>query len=340
MKCIDGAVLLLAVPGSGKTTVLVTRLGYMVHCAGIKPENILTMTYTKSATEEMRARFASLYGDEYAGEMKFCTINSLSNQIIQYYSSSGYGKRKPFDVADEQTTAMIIGRMYKQVNDDYATDSVIKEIKTAITYIKNMMLTDEEIAETDFGINNMSQIYFRYCETLEANGLMDYDDQMRFALRVLRRYPKILELYQERYRYICVDEAQDTSKLQHEIIKLLASKYGNIFMVGDEDQSIYGFRAAYPDALLNFQSDYSNAKVLLMEHNYRSTGEIVNTANSFIARNKLRHPKIIRPTNGNGGPIRVVYASNRRAQYLYLFELAKNAKESLCCFAIMKVRCH
>lgn len=320
---IDGAVLLLAVPGSGKTTVLVTRLGYMVCCKSIAPQNIMTMTYTVAATVEMKQRFAAMFGPKYASDMEFCTINSLSSQIIKCYANS-HGRRQPFPVIENDAAARLVGQIYQQINGEYPTESTIKDIRTGITYIKNMMLSEDEIDKVDVGVNHIAKIYREYCDCLRQAQLMDFDDQMGYALTILKNYPTILDHFQERYRYICVDESQDTSKIQHEIIKLLAKKYGNLFMVGDEDQSIYGFRAAYPQALLNYQSDYPNAKILLMEKNYRSTQDIVAAANVFVAKNRFRYEKKMIPTRSSGKPIQRIYTANRIAQYKYLFQLARS----------------
>ncbi|MDU7336711.1 MAG: ATP-dependent helicase [Clostridium sp.] len=326
VQTVDGAILLLAVPGSGKTTVLITRLGYMVCCLGIAPERILTTTYTVASTNEMRQRFGSLFGEGFQRSMEFRTINGLSAKIIDYYNRNN-GKGQPFQLLDEDVVlAQLVGQIYQTRNNDYATESIIKDIRTSITYIKNMMLSEEEIENFDFGIPHMPEIYKQYCTELRSNKQMDYDDQMIYALRILERYPSILAYFQDQYRYICVDESQDTSKIQHKIIQLLANRHGNLFMVGDEDQSIYGFRAAYPDALLNFSNDYPNAKIMLLENNYRSTNEIVSVANAFVSKNRYRHNKSIVPTRGSGVPIQVIDAVDRVTQYQYLFTLAENCE--------------
>jgi len=324
VQTVDGAILLLAVPGSGKTTVLVTRLGYMVYCRNIEPGSILTMTYTVAATKEMQQRFGSSFGSQYADALEFRTINGLSAKIIDYYSRN-YGKRQPFDLQDNDgELSRLVGQIYQKTNNEYATESTIKDIRTGITYIKNMMLGKEEIDQLDVGVQQMPEIYQQYCTELKRKGLMDYDDQMSYALTILNSYPAVLDYFQEKYRYICVDESQDTSKIQHAIIHLLAQKYGNIFMVGDEDQSIYGFRAAYPNALMSFEHDYPNAKVLLIEQNYRSTNEIVAAANAFVSKNRFRHEKKIVPTRGTGQQVHVIDAVDRAAQHKYLFAVAQN----------------
>ena len=326
VRAVDGAVLLLAVPGSGKTTVLVTRLGYMLYCCGIQPGNILTMTYTVAATEDMKKRFASRFGPEYANRLEFRTINGVSAKIIQYYSEN-HSSREAFALLnDEGELNRIVRQIYQNVNEEYAEASVVKDIRTAITFIKNMMLTDEEIAKLDSGVDRLPEIYRRYQSELRRRRAMDYDDQMRYAKQILETCPPVLDYFQEKYRYLCVDEAQDTSKIQHAIIKILAQKSGNLFMVGDEDQSIYGFRAAWPDALMRFEEDHPGARVLLMEHNYRSAEEIVAAANAFVTGNRFRREKTIRATQGSGEPVHIVTAADREAQYRYLFHTAKTCK--------------
>ena len=320
-RTVDGPVLLLAVPGSGKTTILVTRLGYMVYCYGIAPENILTMTYTVAATGDMKRRFASLFGSEYADRLEFRTINGVSSKIIRYYSE--YYRRQAFRLLDNDAELTeLVRNIYQSVNEEYAEIGTVKDIRSAITFIKNMMLTDEEIDSMETGIENLPEIYRRYQEELVRRRAMDFDDQMCYAKRILETCPPVLEYFQERCRYICVDEAQDTSKIQHAIIRLLARRYGNLFLVGDEDQSVYGFRAAWPDALMNFERDYPGARVLFMERNYRSTNEIIGVANAFISGNRFRRRKTILPVRGSGLPVEMIDAVSRQSQFEYLLRAA------------------
>ena len=242
---VEGPVLLLAVPGSGKTTVLVARLGYMVQCCGIPPEQILTMTYTVAATREMRARFAARFGQGPAARMAFRTINGLSAVVLQYYSRR-YGRQQPRLVTDEGELTRLLTQLYMSVSSDYPTESTLKELRTVITYIKNSLLDEEGVAALETGLPDLPALYRRYQAELKRRGWMDYDDQMVYALQILRAAPPVRAYFQQRYRYLCVDEAQDTSRIQHEIIRLLAGEHRNLFLVGDEDQSIYGFRAAWP----------------------------------------------------------------------------------------------
>lgn len=327
VQTVNGPVLLLAVPGSGKTTVLVARLGYMIYCQGINPTGILTLTYTVAATNDMRERFSRLFGEELGSKLEFKTINSICSGIIKYYGCK-IGK-EPFVLeSDEKVLLRIISLIYPKYEKEYPTESDLKGIKTYITYIKNMMLTDEEIRalEKEAGCH-LLDIYKNYCEELKNRKCMDYDDQMIYAYRLLKSAPWLLDYYQNLYPYICVDEAQDTSKIQHEIIALLASKNENLFMVGDEDQSIYGFRAAYPEALLSFEKNHKGAKVLLMEDNYRSNANIVAAADRFIQKNTFRHEKHMKATKMAGSEIKGILLESRVAQYVYLLRMAGDCKE-------------
>lgn len=318
-----GPVLLLAVPGSGKTTVLVTRLGYMIYCKNIPPERILTVTYTVAATKDMSERFAVRFGEDMAKRLEFRTINGICARIIQYYGRR-IGKT-PFElVKDEKATTGMLIRICQDHGMGYPTESDLKNVRTLITYIKNMMLNEEELQkleeESDIRI---AGIYREYCRQMREQKLMDYDDQMLYAYNILRKDPGVLAYFQNRYPYICVDEAQDTSKIQHAIIALLAAGTGNLFMVGDEDQSIYGFRAAYPEALLSFEKKHPGAKVLLMEENFRSNAKIVEAADKFIQKNTLRHEKHMRAAREAGADIREISLKSRKAQYVYLMKAAQ-----------------
>lgn len=325
-KSVEGPVLLLAVPGSGKTTVLVARLGYMIAVCGINPSNILTLTYTVSSTKDMGDRFTRLFGDALGAQVEFRTINGVCAKIIQQY---GYKiEKEPFElITDEKRSGKILSDIFYGETGEYPTESDIKAVKTLISYCKNMMISDDEIEE--IGLRErlpLLVIYNKYNDYLKENRLMDYDDQMRYALNILKKDIELLTSLQDKYKYICVDEAQDTSKIQHKIINLLASKNENLFMVGDEDQSIYGFRAAYPEALLDFEKNHTNAKVLVMNQNYRSNAKIVEAADSFIQSNMQRHAKTMLATKSAESDIYYIQMSSRSSQYNYLTKVARNHK--------------
>lgn len=322
----EGPVLLLAVPGSGKTTVLVTRLGYMIFEKKIPPTNILTLTYTVAATNDMRERFIQLFGE--TGNMpEFRTINSLCAGIIKFYGRK-IGKEAYRLENDEKILLGIISSLYQKYENAYPTESDLKNIKTYFTYIKNKMLSEEEIRDLEKEADcHLLSLYQGYCEELKNRSCMDYDDQMVYAYKLLKLVPWMKEHYQNLYPYICVDEAQDTSRIQHEIIRLLAEKSRNLFMVGDEDQSIYGFRAAYPKALLTFEKEYRDARVLYMEENFRSNANIVKAADEFIKKNTFRHPKNMKAVKEAGSKIEVIPLKNRKEQFLFLKMVAEGCRE-------------
>ena len=317
----DGHVLLLAVPGSGKTVSLVTRIGYMIMCCGIDPSSILTLTYTVAAANDMRQRYARLFGAAQASRLEFRTINGICSKIIQK-AAERYGK-EPFRlISDEKETAPLLASIYRDIEGRTATEGDIKSLRSYIAYIKNMMLdTEEERSFDEKNEYSIAAVRKAYDKALRAAGCMDYDDQMRYALNMLKADQGLLKYYHNMYRYICVDEAQDTSKIQHEIIRLLAEGSGNLFMVGDEDQSIYGFRAAWPEALLEFSRQYEDASLLLMETNYRSSVDIVEAADAFIAKNAKRHAKHMKAASDRREPIEAIRVSGR-SQYELIADIA------------------
>lgn len=323
LQAVEGSNLLLAVPGSGKTTVLVARLGHMVLNKNIQPESILAITYNNSAADEMKERFGSMFGKGIGARIDFRTINSLSLMVYTDHCRK-VGEPKKCHI-EEWERKKLIKSIFKDHYGKYASENDLQELSSAITYIKNMMLAEEQILEIDADYPHLNEMYNAYQAALGKQWQMDFDDQMVFALRILREDSEALALLQERYKYICVDEAQDTSKIQHEIIRILAQG-NNLFMVGDEDQSIYGFRAAYPKALLNFRYDYLNPYILRMERNYRSTTQIVEKAQAFISQNKGRYEKNMTAERGDGDEVELVNVSSREAQYMHLLDVAKSAK--------------
>jgi len=323
---INGATLLLAVPGSGKTSVIIGRVGYMVKCMNIAPESILTLTFTRAAANEMKERYIRKFHlDELEIVPDFSTINSFCYKILRRCEKV-YGVVLPEMVSDRMK---IVRDVLLNMTNEFPQESTIRNADQIISYIKNMMLdkdSNKELKSPDFKVPDM---YNRYTEMMSEKNFMDYDDQLILAYEFLNRFPELLEKIQNHYKYINVDEAQDTSYIQHEIINLLASRNQNIFMVGDEDQSIYMFRGAYPDALLNFQRVYLNAEVLYMESNFRSTVAIVNAANDFIKQNKDRHDKNMFTKNEQGNSIQVSYVPDVSEQFDYLLRVMQKKQGSI-----------
>ena len=320
LLAVEGSNLLLAVPGSGKTTVLVERLGHMVINKNIQPQSILAITYNTAAAEEMESRFSSQFGEIYGKKIDFRTINSLALKVYRDYCRKT--NRPMRELIQDDDRRRLLGEIFKQHNGEYAAENDVLELSSAVTYIKNMMLSDEQISEIESEYPHLSAMYQSYQNSLKEKNQMDFDDQMVFALWILQNDDEIVSILRERYKYICVDEAQDTSKIQHEIIKIIAQG-NNLFMVGDEDQSIYGFRAAYPKALLNFRYDYLNPYILRMERNYRSTTQIVDKAQSFISQNKGRYEKNMIAERGDGEAVTFEQVESREMQYMRLLEIAK-----------------
>ena len=323
VRAVDGPVLLLAVPGSGKTTVLLHRLSYLVTACGVPPEQILTVTYTVAATRELAARCAALLGPELAGRMAFRTINGLSARILRLYERTR-GRRAFQLVTDERVLSALVADLARESSGAWVAEDTIRALRTAITYRKNMLRRAEHDPDETVGGIAVGPLFDRYCAALRERGWMDYDDQLVYALRILRRCPDLLARIRERYRWLCVDEAQDTSRIQHEIVRLLAAPRGDLFMVGDEDQSIYGFRAAWPQALLSFERVWPGARVLELGTNRRSTRPIVAAA--FIRQNEDRRDKHMTAARGDGPPIRALWVRDRAEQYRRVAELARTCR--------------
>ena len=321
MRVVKGPALLLAVPGSGKTTTLIARIGYMIHCNRISPDKILVLTYTNAATNDMRERYISIFGSD--APIRFQTINSFCNGVLRDFELN-HQIRIPRLMED---TNQLVTKLYQEVYHEYPSEGELSETKQTIAYIKNMQLPEDEIGRLKVGEHTAIPLFSAYQNYMRKNGRMDFDDQILLTQKLFQANENILRKWQDTYPYILVDEAQDTSKCQHEVIRMIASKYQNIFMVGDEDQSIYGFRAAYPQALLEFESQYTDARVLLLEQNYRSTPQIVKTAKGFIEKNKKRKQKEMFTERPDGPEVRFVSFDNRHKQYGYLLNQLRQSKE-------------
>jgi len=320
VKTVDGPVLLLAVPGSGKTTVIVARTGYMTLAKGISPKKILCLTYTTAAAKEMKVRFANKFQCEDDVIPHFSTIHSFCVKVIRY-AVEHMGVRVPML---QPKNEVAVRDIYIQSYGLYPQETTIKSFVREIGYIKNKMLRPEEFEDKAVEGIPVKDFYYKYLQYMQEHNWMDFDDQLGIAYQLLcDNHNNILGIFQEQFRYICIDESQDTSLIQHKIIQLLASRYKNIFMVGDDDQSIYGFRAACPSELLNFSQTYPGAKILTMGTNYRSATRIVTAANSFIKQNKARYKKEMVPFKDSEGVVETVYRMTDDSQYEYLLDAVK-----------------
>ena len=289
VKCIDGPLLVLAGAGSGKTRVLTTRIAYMIQ-NGIDYDNILAITFTNKAAGEMKERIYKLIGFS-ARSMQISTFHSFGLRLIkENYEYLGYDKN--FLVFDSDDSLTIVKKILKEMNLDPDKFNP-RAIRNKISSLKNDLITPSEFKNKAFlEIEKIiAVVYEKYQDTLIKNNSLDFDDLLILPIKLFTKRKDILDSYQEKFKYILIDEYQDTNEAQYKLTKLLASKYKNICCVGDSDQAIYGFRCANYKNILNFEKDYKDAIVINLEENYRSTKTILNAANSVIRNNKNRKEK-------------------------------------------------
>ena len=296
----DGPLLILAGAGSGKTRVLTHRIAYLIEERNVNPWNILAITFTNKAAGEMRERVDSLVG--FGSESIWVsTFHSMCVRILRrFIDRLGYDNRFTIYDTDDQKTLM------KEVCKKVAIDTkVFKErsLMSAISSAKNELILPDEFELNvggDFAKLKIAKVYREYEAQLKANNALDFDDLLVKTVQLLQTQPDVLENYQERFRYTMVDEYQDTNTVQFQLVRLLAGKYRNLCVVGDDDQSIYKFRGANIRNILDFEHEFSDACVIKLEQNYRSTGNILNAANRVIANNKGRKEKTLWTANGEG----------------------------------------
>lgn len=299
----EGPLLILAGAGSGKTRVLTHRIAYLIEEKGVNPWNILAITFTNKAAGEMRERVDRLVG--FGSESIWVsTFHSMCVRILRrHISLLGYDTNFTIYDADDQKTLM------KDVCKLLQIDTKIykeRAFLAAVSHAKNELVTPEEFrlnAGGDFSQRKIAEVYEEYEKQLKANNALDFDDLLIKTVQLFQTQADVLEYYQERFRYIMVDEYQDTNTVQFELVRLLASKYRNLCVVGDDDQSIYKFRGANIKNILNFEQYFEDAKVIKLEQNYRSTSNILNAANAVIRNNAGRKDKTLWTDNGDGEKI-------------------------------------
>ncbi len=314
-----GQTLLLAVPGSGKTTVIICRIAYLLMVEKIDPGEILTLTFSRMGARDLKQRYQKLFGAAQAEALQFSTIHSFSLSVIRYYERCFH--RRVYGVLGNVTP--VVRDLYRKIFDSFPGEIELREIIQQIGYCKNMLLTVKEIEKLPAMEIDFMKLYKAYEAYKLEQSLMDFDDILKYAWGLLRKYPELLLFFREKYPYIHLDEAQDTSRIQFELLELLTGKTGNLFMVGDEDQSIYGFRGAFPQSLLSFKETWAQGEVLLMETNYRSTRYIVDKTNAFIKLNSERYTKEMKTPNANGLPIVREWVKSNEAQYHLIIEAIK-----------------
>lgn len=321
---IEGPCLVIAGAGSGKTKVLTTRIANLIE-QGIPSSNILAITFTNKAAKEMRDRLEKIVPDNYAF---VGTFHSLGVRIIRE-NAVFLGLDRTFSIIDSDDCLTIIKKILKDMGKD-PKQNPPSYIRNKISSIKNDMLTDDDI-ERLFKIPQdklAKDVYYEYCDILKKNNSVDFDDLLRLPVKLFTEHKDILEHYQDKYKYILIDEYQDTNEVQYKLSKLLARKHKNIFIVGDPDQSIYMFRGANFRNILNFEKDYKDAKVIPLEENYRSTKNILDTANSVIKNNKERKEKTLWSNNGDGAKTKYFRAYDGKHEIQLVLDEIKRLTES------------
>jgi len=320
---VDGPCLVLAGAGSGKTKVLTTRIARLIDC-GIPSYNILAITFTNKAAKEMKDRLERIVPGNYAF---VGTFHSLGVRILRE-NASVLGYDKNYSIIDSDDALSIIKKIMKE-KTYISKDITPSYVRNKISSIKNDMLSDNEI-DNYFSSGNDSivkDIYYEYQAILRKNNSVDFDDLLLLPVKLFMEHKDVLESYQDKYKYILVDEYQDTNEVQYKLSKLLASKYKNIFVVGDPDQSIYMFRGANFRNILNFERDYKNAKVIPLEENYRSTNNILEAANSVIKNNKERKEKNLWSNKGEGKKIKYLRAYDGKHEIQLVLDEIKRIKD-------------
>lgn len=335
----DGNTLLLAVPGSGKTTVTVLRVGYLILCENVKPEKILCITFSKASAVEMETRFHEIFGKQH--QPKFCTIHSLCNSVL-FYAQKKYGIHVP---VLEPNADKCIRNALQKLGPNPPTRFLVRTMQGCMTAAKNKLMNEKEMARLDdttlrycYGID-FPTFFHHYEEYKKQNDVMDFDDQIDLAADLLYNDSRILNHFRSKYQYICIDEIQDTSRLQFEVIDAISDK-ANLFMVGDDDQSIYGFRGAEPQNILHFTDDYEGGDILHMDTNYRSQRDIITAAAHFISMNKERYKKDFVGAKDEQGFIIVTEKPNEDAFYDTMLDRIRDAgrgNESLGVLAAVNV---
>lgn len=321
VKVMDGPLLILAGAGSGKTRVLTTRVSYLIE-QGIDPEAILAITFTNKAAKEMKERIIKILGT-MAYQIQISTFHSFGLKIIKE-NCELLGYKKNFTILDSDDSLTVIKKILK----DFDLDPKIynpKGIKSQISGAKNELLNPEDYssyAGSEYE-KIVLKVYKAYQNKLAINNSLDFDDLLMLPIVLFRQNPEVLKKYQEKYKYILIDEYQDTNEAQYILTKMISAKYKNICVVGDPDQSIYAFRGSNYRNILNFEKDYKNAKTIMLEKNYRSTKNILTVANDVIKNNTSRKDKKLWTDNEEGEKIHYHRSENEKDEAFYVMTQIK-----------------
>ena len=314
----EGPVLVLAGAGSGKTTVLVNRIAYMISEKHIRPWNILAITFTNKAAREMKDRIERLLGDT-AKDMWIGTFHSVCVRILRSCIDL-LGYSRDFVIYDTADTKTVMKECLRELDIDEKSFPV-RNVLSIISNAKNDLMdaaTFENVYKSDYRMSIIAKIYYRYQTKLRKNNAVDFDDIILNTVKILSENPDVLSKYQDKFRYILVDEYQDTNNSQYLLINLLAQANRNLCVVGDDDQSIYKFRGANIGNILNFEDDYSDVQKITLDQNYRSTQNILDAANSVISNNKGRMGKSLWTSNGDGNKVFVYTGTNEYDEARYI----------------------
>ncbi|MCP1146122.1 DNA helicase PcrA [Lysinibacillus endophyticus] len=341
VKTTEGPLLIMAGAGSGKTRVLTHRIAYLVVEKEVYPSKILAITFTNKAAREMRERIDGLLGNGTTESMWVSTFHSMCVRILRR-NIDRIGYSKNFSILDSSDQLTVVKNVLKQLNIDSKRYEP-RAILSAISSAKNECITADMYKANSNPSNPyekvISQVYDEYEKRLRKNQSLDFDDLIMTTITLFERVPDVLEYYQNKFQYIHVDEYQDTNHSQYKLVQLLAKKFKNICVVGDSDQSIYRWRGADIGNILSFEKDYPNAKVILLEQNYRSTKRILQAANDVIENNESRYPKKLRTENLDGEKIVVYKASTEQDEAQFVVQtiqkLMEKENRSLDDFAIL-----
>ncbi|SDW46317.1 ATP-dependent helicase [Paenibacillus sp. CF384] len=336
----EGALLLLASPGSGKTTTIIMRIGYLIEVKRVHPSRIKAVTFSKASAQDMKDRFSRFFPEMPSGSVDFSTIHSLAFEVMREYlrrtQTSFQIIEGAVEVENEGETEqtggfddhhpplhkkLILRDIYRKVRGDNMTEEQMEELTTYISFIKNKLVPEAEWASVKCDVPDAALLlkeYEAFKRTRSDKLLVDYDDMLVIANRALEQSNELLWKYQNKFDYVLTDESQDTSLVQHAIVEKLVRRHGCLCVVADDDQSIYTWRAAEPQYLLDFKEVYPDAAILKMEQNYRSSRNIVSIANRFIKRNRNRYDKEMFTRNPSNRPIQIKSLADYKVQAKYV----------------------
>ena len=318
----DGPMLVLAGPGSGKTAVITQRTKQLIEYENIDPSNILVITFTRAAAQEMKQRFLAATGEERT-KVTFGTFHAIFFMVLKlaYHFDSG-------NIISEEQRYQFMREILSYHHLEYRDEGeFIGDVLTEISRVKNEQIPLEHFYSSSCGEEIFRKIYREYDERLKRNRLIDFDDMLTYTYDLFSQRKDILSAWQKKYRYILIDEFQDINHLQYDIVKMLAAPENNLFVVGDDDQSIYHFRGARPEIMLNFPEDFKNAETVILNINYRCSGNILDTAMKVINHNENRYVKKLSTPNEPGEPVQIKEFRNPRDEYMAVAGLLRNRME-------------